>query len=78
MNTFENVATRKETGYISPEKLAMLKRVYLATCEEANIPIEAKAQRHELAERLMAAGGIVDDEEVLLSFAQKAVADLRR
>jgi len=65
-------------GYIDPEKLAVLKRVFEAACAEAAIPAEAKSQRAELAHKLLAFTSTAEDESLLMEFARNAVANYQR
>lgn len=64
-------------GYHSPEKLAFLKQVFDAACEEGKIPLDAKAKRTELAERLLAAAIEVDSEPELLLIARESMGTYR-
>ena len=72
----ENIS--KLAAFHSPEKLTLLKRVFDATCQEAAIPQNAKAERNNLAEKLLAAAIGVELEPELLLAARKAVAAYRQ
>ena len=72
----ENI--NKLAAYHSPEKLTLLKRVFDTTCQEAAIPQNAKAERNNLAEMLLAAAIGVELEPDLLLAARKAVAAYRQ
>ena len=73
----ENAVVRRQAGYISPERLATLKMIFEAVCDEAAIPSDAKGERHALAARLLAAGETVESEMMLVIAAMKAVSDYR-
>lgn len=74
---FSNENIYMLAGYHSPEKLALLKRVFDAACEEGKIPLAAKAKRTELAETLLAAAIEVDREPELLLLARKSMGTYR-
>lgn len=73
----EDAAVRRKAGYISPERLATLKMIFEAVCDEAAIPSDAKGERNALATRLLAAGETIESEMMLIVTAMKAVADYR-
>ena len=73
----EDAAVRRQAGYISPERLATLKMIFEAVCNEAAIPSDAKGERNALATRLLAAGETVESEMMLVVAAMKAVSDYR-
>jgi hypothetical protein len=75
--TFENAAVCRQAGYISPEKLATLKMIFEAVCDEAAIPSDAKGERDALATKLLVAGESVESEMMLIVTAMKAVSDYR-
>ena len=75
--TVENAAVRRQAGYISPEKLATLKMIFEAVCDEAAIASDAEGERDALATRLLVAGETVESEMMLVVTAMKAVADYR-
>jgi hypothetical protein len=75
--TVENAAVRRQAGYISPEKLAKLKMIFEAVCDEAAIAGDAKGERNALATRLLVAGETVESEMMLVVAAMKAVSDYR-
>ena len=76
--TLESIALREDASYFSPEKLALLKRIFDLACEEAEIPSDAKDKRDELAIRMLVASKITEDEPSLIAFAQKVIAEFRR
>jgi len=78
VNTHEFIALRKDAEPVNPEKLAMLERVYDEICAEAGITSGATTERNSLAQSLITASGIIDDEPTLLIFARNALAELRR
>ena len=76
--TFEDLAVRNQAGFVSPEKLSTLKRVFDAICHEAAIPVEAKIERNDLAHKLITASSTAEDETLLMVFARNAVNNYRR
>ena len=76
--TFEDLAIRNETGFVSAEKLSTLKRVFDAVCEEAAIPVGAKSERNDLAHKLLNASSTAENESLLMVFARNAVSNYRR
>jgi hypothetical protein len=75
--TIENAAVRRQAGYFSPERLATLKMIFEAVCDEAAIASDAKGERDVLATKLLDAGETVESEMMLIVTAMKAVADYR-
>ena len=75
--TLENAAVHRQAGYISPERLATLKMIFEAVCDEIAIPSDAKGERDALAAKLLVAGETVESEMMLVVAAMKAVADYR-
>ena len=75
---FEDLASRNHTGSLTPEKLAALRRVFEAICEEFKIPLSAKSERNDLAHKILTAAGTIEYEPLLLIFARNAVAKYRR
>lgn len=75
--TVENAAVHRQAGYISPERLAKLKMIFEAVCDEAAIASDAKGERNALATKLLVAGETVESEMMLVLTAMKAVADYR-
>ena len=73
----ESAAVRRQAGYISPERLAILKMIFETVCDEAAIPNDAKGERDALATKLLVAGETVESEMMLIVTAMKAVADYR-
>ena len=45
--SFEDLAVRNQAGILTPAKLATLKRVFYAICEEYKIPLAAKGERND-------------------------------
>jgi hypothetical protein len=76
--SFEDLAIRNQTGILTPEKLATLRRVFDAICEEFKIPLAAKSERNDLAHKILNAAGTIEHEPLLLVFARNAVAKYRR
>ena len=76
--SFEDLAIRNQAGYLPRAKLATLKRVFDAICEEYKIPLAAKSERNDLAHKILTAAGTIEHESLLLVFARNAVAKYRR
>jgi hypothetical protein len=75
---FEDLVIRNQVGILTPAKLATLKRVFDAVCEEYKIPLAAKTERNDLAHQILTAASTIDHESLLLVFARNAVAKYRR
>jgi hypothetical protein len=77
--TLFNVMLRKRVGYINPDKLRIIKRVYDRACAVASIPSDDFKARNALAEKLITASAtisITDEYETLLmAIAHKAVGN---
>ena len=77
--TLFDVMLRKRIGYINPEKLAIIKRVYDRACAIAGIPADDFNARSALAEKLIAASATTsptaDYETLLMAVARKAVGN---
>ena len=71
--TPESVATRPDAGYFSPERLAMLKRIFDAVCKAHGIV--AKDYQDDLAVNLLVASKLNDDESALVAFLNRKIAD---
>jgi len=76
--TLESIALREDASYFSPEKLALLKRIFDMVCKEAKISPEAREKRDDLAVRMLVASKIAEDEPSLTAFARKVIAESRR
>lgn len=63
---------------VTAEKLATLKRVFDAICHEFKIPLAAKSERNDLANKIWIAAKTIEHEPLLLIFARNAVASYRR
>ncbi|HUQ35357.1 MAG TPA: hypothetical protein VM144_03170 [Aestuariivirga sp.] len=74
--TPESVATRLDASYFSPERLAMLKRIFDAVCKDEKIVSEE--QRDELAVNLLEAGKFTSDERTLISVMKYDIAGYRK
>lgn len=70
-----------QTGYLEPETLATLKRVFDTACREGDLSVEAKCERTDLAKKLLTAiatiAPTIEYESLLLAFARRAMADYR-
>ena len=77
--TLFDVRLRKRVGYINPDKLATIKRVFDTACARAQIPADDLEARTVLAEKLITASAtinITDEyEPLLMAVARKAVAN---
>ena len=73
--TPENVASRPDASYFSPEKLAMLKRIFDSICKTENII--AKELRDRLAVELLTASKHTADEAALIAVAQQVIRQFR-
>ena len=67
----EDAAVRRQAGYFSPERLATLKMIFEAVCDEAAIPSDAKGERNALATRLLAAGETIDVAQTAIGIAKR-------
>ena len=74
--TPESVATRPDASYFSPEKLAMLKRIFDAACTEKHIV--SKENRDKLAANLLLASKHVDDEATLIAVIRDDIASIQK
>ena len=72
----ERISTRPDSGYYSPEKLTLLKRIFDNACNTAGI-IE-QHERDSIADGLLVAGKTFRDEAALIEFTKKAIAKYRR
>lgn len=73
--TPQSVAARPDGSYFSPEKLAMLQRIFDAACKDASIV--AKVERDAIAIKLLAASKSIDDEAGLIVVVKDAIAQYR-
>jgi hypothetical protein len=71
----ESISAQPDTGYYSPEKLTLLKRIFDSACKEAGIA--DKAIWDDLANKLLVAGKTFVDEDRLIEFMKKAIVHLR-
>ena len=76
--TLESIALREDASYFSPEKLALLKRIFDEVCRESDISSDARERRDELAVRMLVASKITEDEASLTAFARKVIAEFRQ
>ena len=74
--TPESVAARPDASYFSPEKLAMLKRIFDSVCKEELIV--SKEHRDQLAAKLLMASKHVDDEATLTAIMKDDIASYRK
>jgi hypothetical protein len=73
--TPQSVAARPDSNYFSPEKLAMLQRIFDAACKDANVI--AKDERDAIAIKLLAACKTIEDEAALIIVVKDAIAIYR-
>ena len=73
--TPQSVAARPDASYFSPEKLAMLKRIFDAACKEAGIT--ESNERDAIAIKLLAASKTIDDEAALIVAMKDAITRYR-
>lgn len=71
-----SISARPDAGYYSPEKLTLLKRIFENACKEADV--RDKETRDSLANQLLVAGKTFEDENALIEFMKKAIAQSRR
>ena len=74
--TPQSVAARPDGSYFSPEKLALLKRIFDAACKDASITAQDK--RDAIAIKLLAASKAIDDEAALTVVVKDVVASSSR
>ena len=74
--TSESVAIRPDASYFSPQRLAMLKRIFESVCREESIVSDE--QRDELAANLLEASKITEDEKTLIAVMKYDIAGYRR
>lgn len=72
----ENILARPDSGYYSPEKITLLKRIFDNACKNAGI-IEQR-ERDSLASKLLVAGKTFEDEAALIEFAKRSISSYRR
>ena len=73
--TPQSVAARPDASYFSPERLAMLQRIFDAACKDTNIT--AGDERDFIAIKLLGASKTIDDEAALLAVVKEAIASYR-
>jgi hypothetical protein len=59
--------------YIDSAKLCALKGIFDIVCQEAEIPVNAKAERNELARVIIQASYTTESDLVILDVARRAV-----
>lgn len=70
--TPENVATRPDAAYFSPERLKKLKRIFEAVCKDENVTSEEL--RDYLAKNLLEAATFTIDERTLADVMKYDIA----
>ena len=65
-------------SFYRPEVMATLKRIFDLICKEAEIPVNATAERNWLARQMLVAWSTNPDGAGLIHAAGKAVADYRK
>ena len=72
----EGISARPDSGYYSPEKLTLLKRIFDNACNTAGI-IE-QGERDSIVDGLLVAGKTFRNEDSLIEFTKKAITKFRR
>ena len=72
----ESISARPDSGYYSPEKITLLKRIFDNACNKAEI-VE-QHQRDCLALKLLAAGKNFEDEAALIDLVKRSIANYGR
>jgi hypothetical protein len=60
--------------YISSDKLCALKGIFDIVCQEAGIPVNAKAERNELARVIIQTSYSTDSDLLILDVARRAIS----
>ena len=74
----DSFSTLADSSFYGPEVMATLKRIFDLICKEAEIPVNAKAERNWLACQMLAAWSTNPDGAGLIHAARKAVAEYRK
>lgn len=77
-SAFENAVIRHRAAAFSPERLATLKNIFDAVCDEAAIPAGASGDRDALASKILISGETITSEMVLVLNAMHVAMGLRR
>ena len=72
----ESISARPDSGYYSPEKITLLRRIFDNACNKAKI-VE-QHQRDFLALKLLAAGKNFEDEAALIGLVKRSIANYGR
>ena len=72
----DSILARADSGYYSPEKVTLLKRIFDNACNKARITDQH--QRDFLAQKLLAAAKNFQDEAALTNLMRKSIANYRR
>lgn len=72
----ESISARPDSGYYSPEKITLLKRIFDNACNKAGI-VEQN-QRDFLAQKLLAAGKNFENEAALIDLVRRSIASYGR
>jgi hemoglobin-like flavoprotein len=72
----DSIFARADSGYYSPEKVTLLKRIFDNACNKARIT--EQHQRDFLAQKLLAAAKNFQDEAALTNLMKKSIANYRR
>jgi hypothetical protein len=71
-----SILARADSGYYSPEKVTLLKRILDNACNKARVT--EQHQRDFLAQKLLAAAKHFQDEAALTDVLKKSIANYRR
>lgn len=77
-SNFENAVVRRQAGYISPERLTSLKKIFETVCDEAAIPADASDDRDALAIEILVTSETIESEMMLVLTAMQSAMDRRR
>jgi len=72
----DSIFARPDSGYYSPEKVTLLKRIFDNACNKARIT--EQHQRDFLAQKLLAAGKNFEDEAALIDVVKRSIAGYGR
>ena len=72
----ESISARPDSGYYSPEKITLLRRIFDNACNKAKF-VE-QHQRDFLALKLLAAGKNFEDEAALIGLVKRSIANYGR
>ena len=71
----DSIFARADSGYYSPEKVTLLKRIFDNACNKAKIT--EQHQRDFLAQKLLAGAKNFQNEAALIDLMKKSIANYR-